>query len=272
MSDRAGGAWLDGRRAWPAVSVDETLYRSYYTERASHSAGTASGSDLHGSDLYLACACAHGDPAALAAFHETLSPAVTDKIRRMRSESVPPDELLQMLYERLFVASPDAAPRITEYTGHGALRTWVLVVASRMALNVATRANREVALTDAAIVQLVGASGDTEMAYLRSGYRAVLREAVEVSLQRLASRERTLLRLAFIDQLSVDALGRIYKVHRATVARWVVKAHTALAESVRRELLGRLNVEGEEYASIVRLAISQLDMTLERFLREEGGA
>jgi len=49
-------------------------------------------------------------------------------------------------------------------------------------------------------------------------------------------RERTLLRMPLVDRLNIDRLGVIYRVNRATVARWLVAIRRRLFEEVRREL------------------------------------
>src|SRR5690349_1903193 len=56
-------AWIAaGRAAWPGVAVDEAAFVAHVTARTSDLTA------VHAADLWLACACAHGDTAACALF------------------------------------------------------------------------------------------------------------------------------------------------------------------------------------------------------------
>src|SRR5581483_4498624 len=94
-----------------------------------------------GSDLYLACACARGVPAALAALDRAVLLRVPAFICRVSTDAAFADEVRQQLRERLLVAPPGGAPKIAEYGGAGALHAWVRVAALRTALNL--RRNRD---------------------------------------------------------------------------------------------------------------------------------
>ena len=87
----------------------------------------------------------------------------------------------------------------------------------------------------------------------------------------LEPRARTILRYAFVDRLSVDALGSLYDVHRATAARWLRAAHEALGQRTRELLIERLGVTSEELASVLALIQSSLDVSLERLLGADQG-
>ncbi len=51
-----------GRATWPDVELDRQEFARWLEARC------ASVDEVHGADLYLACACAHGDARAIAAF------------------------------------------------------------------------------------------------------------------------------------------------------------------------------------------------------------
>jgi RNA polymerase sigma-70 factor (ECF subfamily) len=69
-----------------------------------------------------------------------------------------------------------------------------------------------------------------------------------------------------IDGLTIDDIGAIYRVHRATAARWLVGIRDKLVEQTRGRLAAKLGVDTEEAASIVRLVQSQLDVSVIRHL------
>jgi RNA polymerase sigma-70 factor (ECF subfamily) len=70
--------------------------------------------------------------------------------------------------------------------------------------------------------------------------------------------------------LSISDIGAIYQVHRATAARWLSKARATLIDLTKEQLAILLSVEPGETDSILRLVQSQLDVSLERRLRDDG--
>lgn len=65
-----------------------------------------------------------------------------------------------------------------------------------------------------------------------------------------------------VDGLSLDQLARTEAVHRATAARRLQKVRAQVVSSVRRLLTARLKLSPSELESLVRLARSQLDLSL----------
>jgi len=59
----------------------------------------------------------------------------------------------------------------------------------------------------------------------------------------------------------------MYRVHRATAARWVAAAREALFEETRARVES-VGVAGNELTSIVRLVQSQIHLSLTRLLQE----
>src|SRR5439155_27001611 len=97
---------------------------------------------------------------------------------------------------------------------------------------------------DAELDRLVGADPDPETALLRARYASAANEALREAFASLDARERNLLRQHFVDRLSIDDLGPLYGVHRATVARWLERAREALEARTRKLLMERLDVGG----------------------------
>ncbi|HWQ29246.1 MAG TPA: transcriptional regulator, partial [Dehalococcoidia bacterium] len=67
----------------------------------------------------------------------------------------------------------------------------------------------------------------------------------------------------------LEEVATVYRVHRATGARWIAQARAALLERLGAELRRRLRADTREVASLVRLLESQLDVTLSRLLAFE---
>jgi RNA polymerase sigma-70 factor, ECF subfamily len=91
---------------------------------------------------------------------------------------------------------------------------------------------------------------------------AALRDA----LASVSPRARTLLRLHYLDGLTVDDLGRMYGVHRATAARWVAAARETVFDETRQRIEAGLGLGEESAADVVRLVQSQLAVSFHRLL------
>src|SRR5262249_26812555 len=121
------------QRAWPEVALDGARFVRHIAERLPAQVALPEAlAGLHANDLYVACACADGNAAAVAIFErEYLARVVASAARVNRSPDFV-DEVRQRLRERLLVG---AAPRIADYNGSGPLAGWVRVAVIRTALN-----------------------------------------------------------------------------------------------------------------------------------------
>jgi RNA polymerase sigma-70 factor (ECF subfamily) len=239
-----------GKQTWPDVEVPEADFDEYVRARAEDSHGAP----LYG-DLYLACALASGNAAALRAFDEMLA-AVQD------------EEVRQLVRHKLLVAEPGKAPKIADYGGRGSLKTWLRIVATRTALDLGAAKGREVPVEEGTLEYVIGAGEDPELDYLKERYRKEFRAAFADAFAALDPRDRSLLRYAFGRGLSIDVIGTLYGVHRATAARWVVTAHEDLKKKLRQTMMTRLDVKPDEYASILRLIESRIEVSFDRLMNE----
>ena len=74
------------------------------------------------------------------------------------------------------------------------------------------------------------------------------------------------MRLHVGERMSIDQLGTLYKVNRATAARWIASARESLVAAAREQIRERLKLRESEYESIVALVRSQLDVSIARHL------
>jgi RNA polymerase sigma-70 factor, ECF subfamily len=269
MADSGGGdpiepMWRAGCDAWPGVELSLEHFRGHVEGLLGDDGLTAA--PLHGSDLFLACACASGDPAALRAFEQHILPATTPALRRLDSSPAFADEVRQRVRERLFVAEPGGAPRIAAYAGRGPLATWVRVTAVRTALNLRGSRDREAPTTESQLAAIAPAVDDPSLRHLKERFAVEFRAALARACEKLADRDRTVLRLRFIDELNIDQIGAIYAVHRATVARWIARIRDELFAGTREELRAVLKLDDDEFDSLLRLAHSQLDLSISAVL------
>ncbi|MBF5043079.1 sigma-70 family RNA polymerase sigma factor [Aggregicoccus sp. 17bor-14] len=252
------------RAAWPGLPEPEAEFGAHLARHAAGGSAEALAA-LNVADLYLAWACARGAPAALAALERLLQRAVGHAVK---GGVAPADEVRQALLERLLMGSAErAAPRILDYAGQAPLERWLRVAAVRTALNLREARGsvaRDAGSDSAELAQRAGP--DAELSFLKQHYAREFREAFDAALAALGVDERNVLRLHFLDGLSIDQLGRTYGVHRATAARWVVRGRKALLDETRARLQQRWRMSEPELDSVLRQVRSQLDVTL-RWLR-----
>jgi RNA polymerase sigma-70 factor (ECF subfamily) len=260
----------EARNSWPDIEVDPVTFVAWVGTRLQvdhepHEALAA----VRASDLYLACACAQGDTAALSAFERFVA-EIDLALARMRVNRAQVEEVKQLVRQKLFVApSADKRVKIADYSGRGDLRRWVRAIAVRTCLNQMRKGKREVLMKDDKVLAGVAHSDDDpELAYMKQKYRIEFREAFLAALNGLTDRQQNLLRYHHVDELNIDEIGAIYRVHRVTAYRWLEKAREALVTQTQKLLRAKLQVEAKEFDSILRMIRSQLHLSLVRHLGE----
>jgi RNA polymerase sigma-70 factor (ECF subfamily) len=268
MVEAFDSRWQAARAAWPGVDVAEEEFSAYVAERMDSAKAAGKHAALCTEDLYLACACARGDRAALSAFERAFFEEIPRAMKRTRASALPAsDELAQVVRHKLFVADLGARPKIAEYGGRGNLRSWFRVVLSRMILNLATRPSPEVPLEQDILVSLLGGADISDVDVEKESYRSAFRDEFAPAFAALADRDKSLLRYAFGEGLTVESIGALYGVHKTTAARWVLRSHEALLAAVRARVMTRLGIGEEEYASVLRMVQSRLEISIERYLK-----
>jgi len=224
---------------------------------------------LHLADLYLACACAAGDPRALVAFEQQLMPQVRSHVARLDTSPAFVGEVEQRLRERLLVGTPESPPRIATYSGRGPLGGWLRVAALRVAHNLQRGAKPELDVDGPLRARLAQPGPDPEMAYIKRRYGWILRGVIEETLRKLPREDRTLLRLHLVDRLTVEQVGKICRVHASTVSRRIARARAELIDNTRARLRRELALDEQGLESLLVVLESGVDVTLSRVLETE---
>jgi RNA polymerase sigma-70 factor (ECF subfamily) len=267
LEEALGRAIASARQAWPTVAVPAEIFVRYLARRLPDGAASIEAlSAVHVTDLWLACACTHGDPTAVRIFLEKVLAPIFPLPRALKSLS---KDVEQIASAKLLVPEGSTLPKIADYSGCGDLESWVSVVALRIALGMTRTGKPEVTVDDRVLSDLPH-EDDVEVAHLKQRYRAEFVEAFEHALGKLRPRERNLLRQHLVDGLTMEQIGRIYSVHRITVVRWIERARARLAAETRAQLVTRVGVG--ELESIMRLIRSQLDLSLRTYFRSGTGA
>lgn len=251
-------AFNAGAATWPGLSLGFEAF----ARRVRKLGVAAEDLPAHGCDLYLASACAEGDRDALRVFEEELIGKVDVYVARSNVPREWANEVRQRVRVKLLVGKD---PAIGRYRGEGPLGALVRVTAVRVAVDVvAAGAGR---VHDGEIVdQLVSMDASPEVDAAKSLYGERFRGAIEHSLAQLSVRDKTLLRLHFVDGLNIDGIGAIYRVHRATVARWLVAIRGRVLEDFRSRLALNLGGTPSEVRSLVKLLRDDVQVSVKRLL------
>lgn len=219
-------------------------------------------------DLELARACAEGDPAAIAELERRFSLDLDRALARLRIDPSQRAEIRQRVREKLLVGKDGKPAAIATYEGKGPLGAWLRAVVVHAALS----AKRAKARDEASDSVLAGAASDDdpELEEIRRRFGPSFRQAFADALAALSPRERNVLRLVYVEGLSVEQVGLAYGVHRVSVSRWLGQARGQLHATTRELLRARLTLGESEIASVARLCLSQIDVSLERLLRADG--
>jgi RNA polymerase sigma-70 factor (ECF subfamily) len=212
----------------------------------------------------MACACLEGNDVALATFEAEYTARLPALLGRLRLDEAVVEDLTSTVREKLFVTHGDGSPLIKDYSGRGALFAWLRSIAVHAALKLKRRAGRETDLGTA--FELASPEANPELVYLKRRYAADFKGSLERAFRVITTRERNLLRQHYFDALTIDDLGVLYRVHRATAARWVADARKSVLKAVRADLMSNLALADNDVEALWASAQSDLEASISRLL------
>ncbi len=258
--------WEAGRAAWPDVAVAGERFGADLARRLGADATLGGLERTCGVDVYLAIACIDGDATAIERCHQTCGREVSIVANKLRATSDQAADLTSHLARVLLVDEEGRPAALRDYSGRGNLRAYARVIATRALIRTINRERREAPVANDELLERIATLHDPQLSVLKAQYHGVVSDAMRAALAGLDDRERALLRYQIVDGWNVDQIARVYGVHRATSARWLVAAREGLADAIQQELATRLDIEPDEVASIIRIVQSRVDVSLERLL------
>ncbi len=229
-------------------------------------------SRVHASDLLLAKRCSEGNTDALAKFDSEFLGLVSVAGRKLKMTDMQCDELRQQVRLKLLVATEGGAlPKISNYAGSGALRSWVYATGLRTGLNELRRIGRAPvpAGDEQLLVAMPDRNDDQELQYMKELYRSAFKDAFRASMAGLEDRLSNVLRHYYLDEMTLDQIGTLYRVHKTTVMRWVNKAHAELEIETKQRMVAHLKLAPSEVESVMRLIQSGIQIGLASVLAIE---
>lgn len=265
LDDALATAIASARSTWPAIELADDDFLAYLAARLPSGALTAAVRATCVADLWLAFAIGRGDPAALAIFEGQLLRDVGAAIGHLDGGSALADDVTVAVRERVLAVDAGGKAKIGDYRGRGDLRGWLRVVAVREALQLLRKRKREAPLGD----DLADRLDEGVASALSSNERRVYRESFAAALATLTPRERNLLRQQYVYGTTIDELGALYGVHRATAARWLAQIRDTVLHRTREHVGAALRLTGDDLDSAMQRIASQLDVTLRHTLSME---
>jgi RNA polymerase sigma-70 factor (ECF subfamily) len=257
MTQTLGDLLTAARAAWPNVNLADADASAFIVARVDPRDPSAA---AHIGDLFIACACSRGDNTAIRALEARYFGDLRRALARMNLDDDTISEVEQLLRQQLFVGENGAVPRIAEYAGRGDLGGWLRVTAVRQAWKLGRKVRREVPF-EVAETPVTTRSADPELGYMERAYRDSFALSFREALASLDPKERLLLKQHMIDGLTIDDLGALHNVHRATAARWIARAREVLLDRTRERFAVKAGIDKRECDSVLRLVQSRLDVT-----------
>ncbi|HEY8077090.1 MAG TPA: sigma-70 family RNA polymerase sigma factor [Labilithrix sp.] len=249
----------EAAEAWPRVKLAHDVFVAHLRERLGDDPAKAL-ERLQAADLFLACACMHGDRQAWRELDRLHLARVGEWVGRIDRAPAFADEVRQRLAEKL-LRDDSGKPKLALYTGRGPLGAWLRVAAVREAQNTRRGTKQGV---DADELPLASPDEDPEIKLFKRKYSREFKEAFAGVLATLSSDERNVLRLHYLDGMTIEEVGKSYRVSRATAARWIADAKEKITRAVNVSLEKKLGRSGPGANTILAFVRSQLDMSLRR--------
>jgi RNA polymerase sigma-70 factor (ECF subfamily) len=257
-----------GRRAWPGVVLADEVFVAHLGEKSCERGGPGEALNaLRLADLFLACACVHGDRTAIQTIEcHYLSKAKPGLVRLGLADARLTDTL-QGIRCKLLVPGPDGRPpAIARYAGLGRLQAWIAVVATREALNMILRAKPDRPTQDDPIAILASSTTDPEMKCARAEYRGEFEASLREAVNTLSCRDLHILQLHYLEGLTTTEIGKVYRVHQTTASQWLARARARVAERTKQCLKKRVALDASAWDSMVRVVQSGLDVSISSLL------
>ena len=169
------------------------------------------------------------------------------------------DDIEAAVMERLLVNK-----KLSQYRGAAPLTSWLRVITVRTAFELFPPEKEPHAQEFESMVfsNLAAEQKSADSGVLQRQVGDALSSAMTTAALALTAKERTLLRLHFLEGMTLEELAQTYASHSSTVSRWLADAKEHFLTVVRDEIgkrtgLGRLAVD-----SLVRAMHGKLDISL----------
>jgi RNA polymerase sigma-70 factor (ECF subfamily) len=192
---------------------------------------------LHLTELALARACALGSEVAWQRFLDLYRAPLTQAAIAITGSATLGNDLADSLYGELYGLKEQKGVRtspLSSYTGRGSLLGWLRTTLAQRYVDHHRRTRRETPLEG------LEAPAPVPIVTPDAPHLEKIRRAVSSTLKALPPEDRFLLSSYFLDRRTLLEIGRLLRVHEATISRRLKR----LAADLRKQLLRHLQSGG----------------------------
>ena len=259
--------WSAAKRSWPGVRVPDDVFRKHVMSHV----GPAGTVPPYIGDLYLACACAQGDPVAVRFFDRQMLLAAQSVVRSIDARMSFVDEVIRRVRMRLLVTtSYPRRPMIAQFGGRESLATWVRMVAVKVALVLIREQQRFSVVTGDrwASAVLLPDCDDSSLQKLKQAQFGPLADALAGASVYLAESETAVLRLHILGGLDEARLCSVFGLNRTKLQALVRRASKSLLERAKQIVAKTPSMKHEDEELVAQLLERQLELGLCELLPE----
>jgi len=256
--------------AWPGFRVERSAFQAHLLSCVPEESDDVANaiSKLHTEDLYLAFACSKQVAPALREFAERHLSRIDTFLKRFGDGAVRAEDVRREVEDTLLFGRDGSPARIGQYSGRGPLERFVRTAARHAALTLLRRLRPAASAEDFdALASQLAAPPDGSESFVAARYEAVVREALRVALLTLDRRQRIIVRLHLVQNVTLTQIGKMLKVNQSTVSRALAGAVDTIQKEIRRQLRESEGMNESEMQSVVRDVRNRIDLNMSRMLR-----
>jgi RNA polymerase sigma-70 factor (ECF subfamily) len=220
---------------------------------------------LHAEDLFLSFACLRRDPVAMLELERALVRRIPQFVAKLGLSPSMIDEIKQEVLVKLLMSEDDAPPRLAQYKGSGSLDSWVCAVSIHAALARHRQAAREQVDLCNDLEQVLW-EADESLSLASRQLAGLVNQALGDVLVSLSRGERVLLRMHYVEHLTLRQIGRIYAVNATTVMRRIDAITERIKKDVTTVLNERIPMFSTDLESVGRVLEAQVTVSIARIL------
>lgn len=261
-SEQAEACYRLGSERYPEIRCTWSEFSRAFEQHGSEDAGARPTADD-----YVRLTCLAGRPGAARVLDRDYIEPLRRRLAKVCLKPEVTDAALQELREKLLLPP---TPRLASYRPTGDFRVWLRVVAVRIAIDVTRSAGVQGERRDELPEHLEAITLGPEQHVVKEEWRVLLRSSLQAAVKRLPAGERHALRMHTLAGASIDQIGEVLSVHRATAARWLLAAKDKLRVYLREELALRIGSEASGAELLLDEMPSRLDVSLSRVFGTTG--
>tara|TARA_R110002096_G_scaffold16898_2_gene57725 strand:+ start:62644 stop:63444 length:801 start_codon:yes stop_codon:yes gene_type:complete len=231
------------------------------------------GADADLEEFCLAFACHQQDRVALAAFEDEHLRHGEVALRTFGSQADTISECLQRLRSDLLVQRKgEHYIRLLRYAGLGRINSLVRVSCIRYARYLAkyvdkgsSVASAQVDIDDVPGTTELWGQNEPEANLIALDLKHQFKSCFQNALLGLGEEDRTLLRLYYVQEMTMETLAKLFKVDKSSVSRRITRARARLLAGLTE------NAGATELMQASELFDGQLDLSMSRLLRSQAG-